>query len=112
MNTGRAVLLLTCLVVAGLAGWFAIARWDDANKVAAFASALGAVAAVGVAVWAALRTSGSGQVTVRRTGRAEARGGGSANSGVRGKTSGPVRVEDTGDAVADDGDANSGVRLD
>lgn len=106
------MLLLTCLLVAGLAGWFAVVRWDDANKVAAFTSALGAVAAVGVAIWAALRTSGPGQVTVRRTGRAEARGGGSANSGVRGRISGSVRAEDTGDAVADDGDASSGVRLD
>lgn len=113
MNTGRAVLLLTCLVVAALGGWFALARWDDANKVAAIASALGAVAAVGVAVWAALRTSTSGpSVIVRRTGRSEARGGGAANSGVRGRVRGPVRVDGTGDALADGGDANSGARLD
>ncbi|MDA3646836.1 hypothetical protein LZ318_40990 [Saccharopolyspora indica] len=113
MNTGRAVLLLTCLAVAGLGGWFAVARWDDANKVAAFASALGAVAAVGVAIWAALRTSARGpSVRVRRTGRAEARGGGSANSGVRGGAAGSARAENTGDAVADGGDANSGARLD
>ncbi|XVS67809.1 hypothetical protein ACQPYE_17720 [Actinosynnema sp. CA-299493] len=113
MNTERAALLLTCLVVAALGGWFALARWDDANKVAAIASALGAVAAVGVAVWAALRTSAASRsVVVRRTGRAEARGGGAANSGVRGRMQGRVRVDRTGDALADDGDANSGVRLD
>ncbi|MFT7840726.1 hypothetical protein Q5530_31695 [Saccharothrix sp. BKS2] len=106
------VLSLTCLCVAGLGGWFAVARWDDANKVAAFASALGAVAAVGVALWAALRTLPDLQLDVRGTGLAQARGGGSANSGVRGKATGSVRVRDTGDAVADDGDANSGARLD
>jgi hypothetical protein len=101
MNTGRVVLLVTCLVVAGLGGWFAVARWDDANRIAAFASALGAVAAVGVAIWAALRTTSSGSIVVRRTGRAESYGG-----------PGSVRVEDTGTAASDGGDANTGARLD
>jgi hypothetical protein len=111
MNTGRVVLLVTCLVVAGLGGWFAVARWDDANRIAAFASALGAVAAVGVAIWAALRTTSSGSIVVRRTGRAESYGG-SANTGVHGRVSGSARVEDTGAAASDGGDANTGARLD
>jgi hypothetical protein len=111
VNTGRVVLLLTCLAVAGLGGWFAVTRWDDANKIAAFASALGAVAAVGVAIWAALRTTSSGSIVVRRTGAAESRGG-SANTGMRGRAAGSVRVEDTGAATSDGGDANTGAELD
>ncbi len=110
MNVGRTVLLLTCLAVVGLGAWFAVARWDDANKIAAFASALGAVAAVGIAIWAALRTSATNHVVVRATGRAEAKRRGSANSGVRGAI-GSVRVQDTGCSVADGGDANSGAHL-
>jgi hypothetical protein len=112
VNAGRVVLVLSCVVVGALGAWFAVARWDDANKVAAVASALGAVVAVGVAVWAALRTAPGNAITVRRTGRAEARGGGSATTGVRGRVDGTVRVERTGDAVSDGGDATTGVRLD
>jgi hypothetical protein len=115
MNAGRVVLVLTCLLVAGLGGWFAVARWDEANKVATMASALGAVAAVGVAVWVALREPGPrGSIRVSRTSRAAAGKGGRANTGVRGNAvdAGSVRVEHTGDAEAIGGDANTGVQLD
>lgn len=109
---GRVVWVVTCLVVAGLGVWFSQAKWDDANKVAAVLSALGAVAAIGVAIWAALRTSSSGSVRVSRTGKATASGG-AANTGFRGESSGgQIRVERTGDAESDGGDANTGVRID
>ncbi|MFD9733570.1 hypothetical protein [Umezawaea sp. NPDC059074] len=101
---GRAVVVITCLVTAGLGVWFAVASWDSANKVAVIASALAAVAAVGVAVWAGLRTGG--RIVVSDTGDATAGPGGRANTGVRGATS--ARVKRTGNARAG-GDANTGV---
>ena len=72
----------TALAVAVLAAVLGVLRWDDANKVAVVVSALAAVAAVGVAIWAALPTSLSGKVIrVSRTGRATAGPGGQANTG-------------------------------
>jgi hypothetical protein len=121
MSGARVSLLVTCAVVAGLGAWFAVAKWDQANKVATVASALGAVAAVGVALWTALRTSPNrsgraSSIRVSGTGKATATGtGSSAVSGMRGRAgdSGPVEVRDTGDAEADEGgSAVSGVRLD
>jgi cytosine/uracil/thiamine/allantoin permease len=119
MSTRRVVLVVTFLVVAGLGVWFAVAQWDQANRVATVASALGAVAAVGVAVWAALRGSGAdeaGSLRVSRSGTAIAGRGGTANTGVRASAStlrGPVGVNRSGDADASGGgDANSGIRLD
>jgi hypothetical protein len=95
----------------------AVARWEDANKVASVASALGAVAAVGVAVWAALRTQPPCKsLTVSDTGVATADSGGQAVSGVSGKANrvdGPIRVTRTGDATASgSGDAVTGAQLD
>jgi hypothetical protein len=121
MSGARVALMVTCVVVAGLGGWFAVAKWDQANKVATVASALGAVAAVGVAIWTALRgspgrTGRPGRIRVTGTGKATATGTGtSAVSGVRGKPggAGPLKVHDTGDAEADGGgSAVSGVHLD
>ena len=110
VNGGRLALVVTCLVVAGAGVWLAIARWEDANKLATVLSALGAVAAVGVAVWAALRGS-SQSARASRTGSAAAGYGGVANTGVQGTVSGDVRVSRTGDAqVEGDGQANTGVR--
>ncbi|MFJ1758682.1 hypothetical protein ACIOD2_00090 [Amycolatopsis sp. NPDC088138] len=112
MTKGRIALVATCVGVAGLAGWFTIARWDDANKVAAAISALGAVAAIGVAVWAAVRSPTSATtIRVSRTGAATAHGSGRANTGFRGNApTGSVSVERTGDADASgQGDANTGV---
>jgi cytosine/uracil/thiamine/allantoin permease len=120
MNGARVTLVVTCAVVAGLGVWFAVAKWDQANKAATVASALAAVAAVGVAVWTALRAS-SGRTGSRRTiraagtGKATATGAGSsAVSGVRGTAGneGPVRARNTGEAQADDGgSAVTGVDL-
>ncbi|MCC8243653.1 hypothetical protein [Saccharothrix luteola] len=114
---GRTVLALTLLVVAGMGLWFAIARWDDASKVAAIASALGAVAAVGVAVWAALpkRLPLTAKI-ISGTSDAEAADGGDANTGLQGKArhlTGSVEVRNTGKATATGGGhANTGIRLD
>lgn len=124
MNAGRVAVVMTCLVVAGLGVWFAVARWDQANRMATVASALAAVAAVGVAVWTVLRESRSassgaespGSVRVSGTGRAIAGCRGHANTGVRGSASvstGPVEVSRSGEADASGGgDANTGIRLD
>ncbi|CAM3959184.1 hypothetical protein KIPE111705_33505 [Kibdelosporangium persicum] len=113
VNAGRIVLIVSCLLVAGLGVWFAVVRWEDANKIATAASALGAVAAVGVAVWAALRTPPARKsVKVSNTGDATADSGGRAITGVVGNA-GHVRVTRTGDAKASGGgDAVSGAQLD
>lgn len=115
---GRVVLVVTGLVVALLAGWFAVVQWEQADRVATVVSALGAVAAVGVAVWAVLRgpSVSGGLVRASRTGKAVSGRGGSANAGVRAARSRWSRLivaDRTGDADSSDGgDANTGVRLD
>lgn len=45
---------VTCLLVSGLGGVFTVTQWDRASRIATVVSALAAVAAVGVAVWAAI----------------------------------------------------------
>lgn len=113
MSVRRLVLLVTCLVVAGLAGVFAGTQWDRADRVATVASALAAVASVGVAVWAGLPRSGS--VRVSDTGNAVAGAGGMATTGLAGPATelvSGIEVDRTGDADASGGgDATSGVRL-
>lgn len=115
MNAGRVVLALTSLVVAGLGGWLAVARWEQANHVAAVISTLATVAALGVAVWAVLRRSDrTGGLTASGTGNARAKGAGDANTGVSGlatKGIGHIVVKDTGDADTEGGDANTGIRF-
>lgn len=111
------MIVISCVLVAGLGVWLAMARWDDANKVAAIASALGAVAAVGVAVWAAVRRPQSQKsLTVSDTGRAIANYGGTAITGVSGRadhSERSVQVKRTGNATASgDGSAVTGVHLD
>jgi hypothetical protein len=114
MKLSRWILVVTLLVVAGLGFWFAVARWDDASKVASVLSALAGVAAVGVAAWAALRVSTpASRITVKGTGDATSDSG-EANTGVRG-TSVPegstVKIQKTGDARTTGGDANTGLHL-
>jgi hypothetical protein len=116
MTARRMVLITTAGVVAVLAVLLVVFRWDSANKIAVVVSALAAVAAVGVAIWAALPAMSSGKgVRVSRTGRATAGRGGRANSGFSGPASSlsdDVMVDRTGDADASGGgDANSGVQL-
>jgi hypothetical protein len=108
MSARRMVMLGTAGVVA------VVLQWDEANKVALVVSAVSAVAAVGVAVWAAVpAVRPNGGIWVSRTGRAT---GGRANTGVAGPAgslTGDVRVDRTGDADAPRGDdANTGIRLD
>lgn len=114
MNARRVVIVLTCVVVAGLGATFALTQWDNANRIATSASALASVAAVGVAVWAGLAASRTG-VRASRTGKATATGQGSrSNSGVAGsaKLAGPALADRTGDArAAEGGSANSGADL-
>jgi hypothetical protein len=116
MNLRRMVLLVTVLAVAGLLAWLSVVKWDSASKIATVVCALGAVAAVGVALWAALPAAQwTKDILASRTGKAVARGGGSATTGVRapgGGSGGPIRADRTGDAEADGGDATSGIRLD
>ncbi len=62
MSTRRLVLLLTALAVAALAAVFAWVGWEQAGRIATVLAGLAAVAALGVAVWAALpvaRSAGS-----------------------------------------------------
>lgn len=112
MKARRLSILLTCVMVAILAVVFAVLSWDRANRLATVTAALAGVAAVGIAVWAALRTSAGAEVRVTRTGPATATGAGStAVSGVTGDPDGPTSVDRTGAArAADGGDATSGVR--
>lgn len=89
----------------------AVAGWDQANKTAVVVSAL---ATVGAAVWAGLRTGGrtrSDGVVVTDTDKATAGPGGRANTGLRGVgMRGLAEVGRTGEARAGrDGDANTGV---
>lgn len=116
MSARRWVVVGTAAVVAVLAMVFAVVRWEDANKIASAVSALAGLASVGVGVWAGLPVvSSGGRVRVSRTGRATARGGGRANTGVAGRAGAlpeDVRVEQTGDADASGGgDANTGIQL-
>ncbi|GAB2866840.1 hypothetical protein GCM10022221_79330 [Actinocorallia aurea] len=112
MNAGRVALVVSGAVVVVLSVLFVVLKWDDANKVAAGASALAGVAAVGVAVWAGwpVVSGRVGGVRVSRTGRATAGSGGRANTGFSargGEVPDGVRVDRTGDAEG--GDANTGV---
>ena len=115
MNAGRIALITTCLAVAILGAWLMVVQWDAASKVATVTSALGAVAAIGVAVWATVRAPSTGApVVVSRTGRATASSGGRAVTGFSGRSGGvadsaSVQVESTGDANSSGGDAITGV---
>jgi hypothetical protein len=111
MRARPVVIVLTCVVVAVLGGVFAVVRWEHANRIATIASALAAVAVLGVAVWAALPGSGAG-ARASRTGNATARGRGSrVNTGVAGPAvPGLTAADGTGDAEATGGgSANTGV---
>jgi hypothetical protein len=115
MSARRMVLMATAGIVAVLAALLLLLRWDNANKIAVVMSALAAVAAIGVAIWAALPAVSRKGVQVSRTGRATAGPDGRANSGVSapaGSLPDNVIVDRTGDADAGNGgDANSGIQL-
>jgi hypothetical protein len=108
MSGRRVVAVSTCGVVAVLGVVLVVLRWDDANKVAVVVSALAAVAAVGVGVWAAYPSAGRSGARVRRTGKVSGRGSNSGISGTAGSLPDGLRVDRSGDA--EDG-GNSGIRL-
>jgi hypothetical protein len=112
----RVFVLVTAVAVVVLGVVLVVLRWDDANKVAVVVSALAAVAAVGVGVWAAWPAGGgfsSSGWRVSRSGSAFAGPGGRAVSGAAGRRSSlpdDVRVDRSGDArAAEGGDAISGI---
>lgn len=118
-----------CMMVFRGVGWSWMPQsWADQWVVAGvFGVVVGSVVSAGVTGGAASETvteaesviadergRATGWVWVRRTGRASARGGGQAFSGVRGAgLNGPVRVRSTGDAeaVGPGSAARSGVDL-
>jgi hypothetical protein len=115
VSARRWVAMVTAGVVAVLLVLLVLLRWDSANKIGVVVSALAAVAAVGVAIWAAFPAASGMSVRVLRTGRATAGPGGRANSGVSGPADSfpsDVLVDRSGDADASKGgDANSGIQL-
>jgi hypothetical protein len=102
------------VVVAALGVLLSVLQWERAGQIAAVATALAAVAAVGVAVWAAL-PGAAARVRISNTGKATARKGGKATSGLvaaPNQRKEGLEVERTGDAEASDGgEATSGARL-
>jgi hypothetical protein len=121
MKTARRLtIIVTCVVIVGLTGWFVLLQWDRASWLATIVAALAAVAAVGVAVWAALREPSSGTkiLEARGTGDAVANSGGDANTGIKAGVDSEVppassiRAADTGGASATRrGRANTGIDL-
>ncbi len=123
MSKTRITAVVTGVVAAGLLVWLTVAQWEQANRVATIASAVGTVAAAGIAIWAGLRTPphgtpanpASGGIRVQRTGRARTGQRGAAITGVRSTGAVPpggVEVDRSGSARTDgDGDAVTGVDL-
>jgi hypothetical protein len=115
LSKRQLVLFVTVLAVAALSALFAWLGQGEAERLAILVAGVAAVAAVGVAVWAALPGGRSAGVRVSHTGHARASKGGIATSGVSGtgRSAGPVEVEHTGSAEADEGGkATSGIHLD
>lgn len=123
MSKTRITAVVTGVVAAGLLVWLTVAQWEQANRVATIASAVGTVAAAGIAIWAGLRTPphgtpanpASGGIRVQRTGRGRTGQRGAAITGVRSTGAVPpggVEVDRSGSARTDgDGDAVTGVDL-
>ncbi|MEV1083738.1 hypothetical protein AB0I98_36935 [Streptomyces sp. NPDC050211] len=115
MTARRVVIVVTGLAVAATGGLLAMTK---SSWTATVLSALAAVAAVGVAVWAALPGSSSRpETSIRVSGSGPARSGpgGSANTGLTGPVTGlrgSMDVERSGAADASDGgNASSGINL-
>lgn len=116
MNSGKryAVIVGSVLVVAAMVVvWFVV----DLNAAGQVASLVAACAAVIALARELLWRGGEPAVTVAlQTGRASARSGAYANSGITGPADslhGEFRAERTGDADGDGdgGNANTGIRL-
>ncbi|GIG62958.1 hypothetical protein Lfu02_73300 [Longispora fulva] len=99
----RVAIWATCLALLILAAGFVLLGSVKGNYPAQVLGALGAVAAIGVTLWASLRSGQSGSREVRRSGDATASGSGSvAITGMVGGGGGRL-VEDTGSARAEGG---------
>jgi hypothetical protein len=61
MRKARAAAIATGVVTMGLLVWLTVAKWEEADRVAIIASAVGAVTAAGIAIWAVLRTTSKGE---------------------------------------------------
>jgi hypothetical protein len=117
MSWQRIVILVSGVLVFGLAGVFCALSWSRADQLAGIVSALVSVAGLGATVWAAIAAGSVAGAAPRlratRTGNASARSSGSANTGVitsaSGTTGGTTSVNRTGDAEAEDGQANTGI---
>ncbi|WP_333756275.1 hypothetical protein [Streptomyces sp. IBSBF 3352] len=114
MNNGKRYALIAGLVLviaAMVIVWFTV----DLNAAGQVASIVAACAAVIALAREFLRASRQPAVTLAlRTGRASARSGAHANSGITGpgdSMHGEFRVERTGDADGDGGNANTGIHL-
>src|SRR5690348_13501351 len=57
MRRARAAAIATGILVVGMLVWLTVAQWELANRVATIASAVGTVAAAGIAIWAVWRTA-------------------------------------------------------
>ncbi|MFJ2154214.1 hypothetical protein ACIOHB_36350 [Streptomyces microflavus] len=111
-----ALLAASCvLIVAMVVVWF----WVDLGTADGIASVIGASAGVAGLAYALISSNGTQQtgptLTVSKTGKATATGGGTANTGITMLGAGQqvqARTDETGDAESDgSGDANSGIRL-
>lgn len=104
---GGSVLVIAAMVTV----WFTV----DLNAAGQVASIVAACVAVIALARELLRPGGQSAVAVAlQTGRASARSGADANSGITGPADsahGELRAERTGDADGDGGNANTGIRL-
>jgi hypothetical protein len=121
MSASRVTIVATSVAVAGLSAWFIFLGPSEASLVATVVAAVAGVAAVGVAIWTALRTPKQKGTTPKprtkirlsQTGDATADSGGRANTGVHVRnTPKSVRIRKTGSAKSQGGgDANSGFEI-
>jgi hypothetical protein len=107
-----ATIAVSSLVIAAtVTVWFT----RDLNAAGQVSSIVAACAAVITLARELLRPGGQPAVAVAlQTGRASARSGSDANTGIRGPADslqGEFRAERTGDADGDGGTANTGIRL-
>lgn len=116
MSSGqRKIVIFTGLAVGLMAGSFSLMSWSHANEIAGVTSALLSVIGVAVTIWFSLTPNPRLGIRVSSTGKASTVANGKANTGFFGarsaSTSVSVTVENTGDAEADSGEANSGIRF-
>lgn len=111
---GRGVAVLA---LGGLTTYFLQVGWDEADKVGSSVGLLVAIAALFAPYLFPVTKFGGETVTepldLTRTGKAEARDGGVANTGVEAEAGErPIKVSDSGDATAQGPGsvANTGVR--